>query len=95
MKSNIIIGCLYKHPSTDVSDFNKNYLNTPLDKLSKKNKQVFLLGDFNTNLLNYNHHKSTNEFLDLLLQIPLYHIFCNQLELQVTQKLSMIINSLI
>ena len=27
-KSNIIVGCLYKHPSMDISDFNKNYLNT-------------------------------------------------------------------
>ena len=37
----------------DISDFNKNYLNTLLDKLSKENKQVFLIGDFNNNLLNY------------------------------------------
>ena len=34
----------------DVSDFNKNYLNTLLDKFSIENKQVFLLGDFNVNL---------------------------------------------
>ena len=46
----------------DVSDFNKNYLNTLLDKLSIENKQVFLLGDFNVNLLNYNDHQPTNEF---------------------------------
>ena len=65
-KSNIIVGCLYKHPSMDVSDFNKNYLNTLLDKLSIENKQVFLLGDFNVNLLNYNDHQPTNEFLDSL-----------------------------
>ena len=55
-KSNIIVGCLYKHPNMDISDFNKNYLNTLLDKLSKEIKQVFLLGDFNINLLNYNDH---------------------------------------
>ena len=48
----------------DVSDFNKNYLNTLLDKFSIENKQVFLLGDFNVNLLNYNDHQPTNEFLD-------------------------------
>ena len=30
----------------DVSRFNENYLNTILDKLSKENKQIFLLGDF-------------------------------------------------
>ena len=32
----------------------------------KENKQVFLLGDFNINLLNYNDHQSTNKFLDSL-----------------------------
>ena len=50
----------------DVSDFNKNYLNTLLDKLSKGNKQVFLLSDFNINLLIYNDHQPTNELLDSL-----------------------------
>ena len=42
-KSNISVGCRYKHPSMDVSDFNKNYLNTLLDKLSKENKFFFLV----------------------------------------------------
>ena len=48
-KSNINVGCLYKHPNMDVSDF-KNYLNTILDKLLKENKQVFLVSDFNIHL---------------------------------------------
>ena len=66
-KSNIIVGCLYKHPNIDDFDFNESYLNTLFDKLSKEDKQVFLLGDFfNINLLNYNDHKPTNEFLDSL-----------------------------
>ena len=65
-KSNIIVGCLYKHPNMDVFDFNKNDLTTLLDRLSKENKQVFLLGDYNINLLNYNDHQPTNEFLDSL-----------------------------
>ena len=65
-KSNIFVGCLYKHPVMDNTDFNKNYLNPILDKISKENKQVFLLGDFNIDLLNYNDHQPTNEFLDSL-----------------------------
>ena len=65
-KSNIFVGCLYKHPVMDNTDFNKNYLNPILDKSSKENKQVFLLGDFNIDLLNYNDHQPTNEFLDSL-----------------------------
>ena len=65
-KSNIIVGYLYKHPNMDVSEFNKNYLNTLLDKLSKENKQASLLDDFTINLLNYHDHQSANEFLDSL-----------------------------
>ena len=63
-KSNIIISCICKHPSMDLNDFNTNYLNNLLDKVSKEQKSVFLLGDFNINLLNYNNHNPTNEFLD-------------------------------
>ena len=37
-----------------------------LDNISKEQKSVCLLGDFNVNLLNYNEHNQTNEFLDSL-----------------------------
>ena len=50
----------------DLNDFNTYYLNNLLDKVSKKQKSVFLLGDFNVNLLNYNRHNPINEFLDSL-----------------------------
>ena len=50
----------------DLNDFNTNYLNNLLDKVSKEQKFVFLIGDFNVNLLNYNNHNPTNEFLDSL-----------------------------
>ena len=42
-KSNIIVGCLYKHLNMSISDFNQNYLNTLLDKLSKKKQTGFSL----------------------------------------------------
>ena len=65
-KSNIIVGVIYRHPSMDLADFNSNYLNKLLENISKEQKSVFLLGDFNVNLLNYNEHNQTNEFLDSL-----------------------------
>ena len=65
-KSNIIVGTIYKHPSMDLTDFNSNYLNDLLEKVSKEQKSVFLIGDFNINLLNYNVHNPTSEFLDSL-----------------------------
>ena len=37
-----------------------------LEKVSKKQKQIILLGDFNINLLNYNVHQPANDFLDFL-----------------------------
>ena len=49
----------------DVLEFN-NHLNQMLEKVSKEQKQIFLLGDFNINLLNYNVHQPTNDFLGSL-----------------------------
>ena len=65
---------IYRHPSVDLTDFNCNYLNKLLENISKEQKSIFLLGDFNVNLLNYNEHNQTNEFLDSLVSnsfIPL------------------------
>ena len=64
--SNIVTGCTYKHLLMDPNDFNTNYLNNLFDKVSNKQKSVFLLGDFNINLLNYHNHNPTNKFLDSL-----------------------------
>ena len=50
----------------DLTDFNCNYLNQLLENISKEKKYIFLLGDFNFNLLNYNEHNQTNGFLDSL-----------------------------
>ena len=50
----------------NINEFNDDYLNELLDKLSKENKTIFLLGDFNINLLNYDIHPPTNEFSDSL-----------------------------
>ena len=60
--SNIIVGVIYRHPSMGLADFNSNYLNKLLENISKEQKSMFLLGDFNVNLLNYNEHNHTNEF---------------------------------
>ena len=57
---------MYRHPSMDLNDFNCNYLNKLLENISKEQKSVFLIGNFNVNLLNYNEHNQTNEFLDSL-----------------------------
>ena len=73
-KSNIIVRVIYRYPSMDLADFNCNYLSKLLENTSKEQKSIFLLRDFKVNLLNYNEHNETNEFLDSLLSnsfIPL------------------------
>ena len=60
-KPNVIVSCIYPHPHMDLNDINNIF-----DKLSKENKNVFLFLDFNIDLLNYDQHSFTNEFLDSL-----------------------------
>ena len=49
---------------------------------------AFLIGDFNINLLNYNDHQPTNDYLPLTL---LFYMSYIQPELLVIQKLSLTI----
>ena len=48
---NIIIGCIYKHPNIDQSEFTK-MISPLLEKLNKEKKTIYITGDFNMNLLN-------------------------------------------
>ena len=64
-KSNLIVGCIYKHPCMDICTFNDHYLNPLLDNLSKEaNKTAILLGDFNTDFLNFDTSEHVSKFLD-------------------------------
>ena len=69
----MIIGCVYKHPKHEVSDFSNNYITPLLDKLSNENKDIMIMGDFNINLINYNdgNFLDTMFFFYLTLQHPL------------------------
>ena len=46
-KSNIIVRVIYRYSSMDLTDFSCNYLNKLLENISKEQKSIFLLGDFN------------------------------------------------
>ena len=65
-KSNIIVGVIYRHRSMDVVDFSKNYLNRLSDKILKEVKNIFLLFDFDINLLRFNDPRPTNDFFESL-----------------------------
>ena len=58
---NILCCCVYRHPNSDVQEVT-HFVNGILQTVTKENKHVFFLGDFNINLLNYEHHSDTNDF---------------------------------
>ena len=57
-KTEVLIGCIHRRPTTTQEEFNKYYL---LKKIAMEKKTGFL-NDFNTNLLEYEKHNSTNDF---------------------------------
>ena len=65
-KMGIIIKCIYKHLDMNINQFKDDYLNELFDKFPEENKTIFLLGDFNINMLNYDIHLPTKAFSDSL-----------------------------
>ena len=70
---NIIVGFVYRPPNQNTALFLDKF-NDILSRISKDNKQCYVMGDFNLDLLQYNHHTPTQEFFDTLFShafIPL------------------------
>ena len=58
------MGVIYRaHTSIDIFNTDVNHV---LQILSKENKNYYLLGDFNIDLLKDETHRPTSEFLDLI-----------------------------
>ena len=68
---NIIIGIIYRPPDLNIPAF-INSFDSVLSKINSEGKKVWLTGDFNINLLNFNHHSLTNDFLNLLLSYSFF-----------------------
>ena len=70
---NIIVGFVYRPPNQNTALFLDKF-NDILSRIFKDNKQCYVMGDFNLDLLQYNHHTPTQEFIDTLFShafIPL------------------------
>ena len=90
---NFLCGCIYRHPNTDISHFIE-YMEATLFKINKNKHNVFLMGDFNIDSLQYESHSYTNYknlIVTLILSFHslLYHIFINLPELQTTLQQSL------
>ena len=59
-----MIGVIYRPPDKNLPQFIIE-LDQLVDRISKENKPVFLLGDWNVNLMSHSHHQATGEFLEL------------------------------
>ena len=62
-KKNIVVGCIYRHPSMEVIDFNDGYLSPLMEKLPST-KHTFLMGDFNIDLMKSDEDESTSNYFD-------------------------------
>ena len=68
---NIVIGTIYRPPGQDIYNFYLE-INKILDKLHKENKTIYIMGDFNINLMNSDTHTPTGSFLDLMYSNMLF-----------------------
>ena len=65
--NNLLVGCIYRHPSSAINTFIENFLEELLTNISKeKNKKCTILGDFNADLLKIGDHSETCDFYDIL-----------------------------
>ena len=95
-RTNLIIGCIYRHPSSKISvnDFYNEHLEPILQKISEERKGCVLMGDFNVDLLKYGASEfytnlSSHFFTPFVLQPTrlkaktlIDNIFLNSLEFQ-------------
>lgn len=62
---NVVIGVVYRPPSTNIDKFNKK-INKTLKTIDTKNNIVHIMGDFNIDLLKRETHDDTDHFLNIM-----------------------------
>ena len=62
---NVIIGLIYRVPDSNADLFNKELLDI-LQKITKENKFIYIMGDYNLDFLKCSEHEYTQEFLDIM-----------------------------
>ena len=63
---NSIVACIYRHPCMQLEEFNTDYVEPLLEKLSlEQNKKIYIMGDFNVDLMKVDDHNQSSTFLEL------------------------------
>ena len=70
---NILVGVIYRRPGTRVDDFVAE-LDDVMSLVKRGNLPVYLSGDFNINLLNYDNCQHTQTFVNLMHSYGLYNV---------------------
>ena len=65
-KKKLLIGSIYRHPSSTVDDFIKEFLHNTLIDITIKNKICILAGDFNIDLIKFGQVTCVDTFYDLI-----------------------------
>lgn len=68
---NIIVGIMYRPPGQDMNEFNE-FIDRLLTNITQNDKLVYLIGDFNINLLNEDIRGQTSDFINILTSYLLY-----------------------
>ena len=67
----VIAACIYRPPNSDICNFTSS-LRDILEILESEKKELYLMGDFNVDLLHSSLHGRTSEFLDMLYSFNIY-----------------------
>ena len=66
---------MYRHPNTNVENF-LGHIESTLPRFNKNKYHVFLMGDSNIDLLQYESHSHTNDFINSMISnsfLPYIH----------------------
>jgi hypothetical protein len=64
-QANILCAVFYRHPHGSAENFMNN-LNANLQKINREKKYCLIMGDFNLDLLKYENHQDTNNFINTM-----------------------------
>jgi hypothetical protein len=70
LNKNLIMGAIYRPPGSGISDFTA-LLTDRLKGITLENKSLIYMGDFNIDLLKYDIHPQTSEFLEANLSLSI------------------------
>ena len=84
----VIISCMYMQPGANIDT-----ATSAIEKMYRhKRSNIYLCGDFNVNLLNYDNYKGTMDFLNALFSLGLYP--CIDKPTRITQSSSSLIDNI-